>query len=108
MQPGGSPNAPGGAITKALCGSWNHPPPCPLAAHHIANRVVGDEVVLRVLFAADAADEPRVRRLIGEALDAGTLTGPDGQVTTWRLKSMAFSRVRSNETGHVTDLINHS
>jgi hypothetical protein len=26
--------APGAAITVALCGSWEHPPPCPLAAHH--------------------------------------------------------------------------
>ena len=26
--------APGAAITLALCGSWEHSPPCPLAAHH--------------------------------------------------------------------------
>lgn len=105
MQPGGSPNAPGGAIAKALCGSWDHPPPCPLAPHHVANRVVGDDVVLRVLFAAETTDEPRVRGLISEALSVGELTGPDGLVTTWRLKSTAAGCVRSSEQAHAVELI---
>ena len=26
--------APGAAVTVALCGHWEHPPPCPLAPHH--------------------------------------------------------------------------
>jgi hypothetical protein len=30
----GDDRAPGGAITVALCGSWSHDPPCPLAPHH--------------------------------------------------------------------------
>lgn len=104
---GGSPNAPGGAITKALCGSWNHRPPCPLAPHHTAHHVSGDEVTLRVLFAADTADEPRVRQLIDDALAAGELTGPDGLVTRWRLKSAAAGLVRPDEHDHVTELIAH-
>lgn len=107
MQPGGSPNAPGGAITQALCGSWDHPPPCPIAPHHVANRAVGDDVVLRVLFATEAADEPRVRRLIGEALDVGELAGPDGLVTKWRLKSTAASDIRLSEEGHASALMAH-
>ncbi|MGB3520999.1 MAG: hypothetical protein WBA50_05955 [Mycobacterium sp.] len=104
MEPGGSPNAPGGAIAQALCGSWDHPPPCPLAPHHVAHHVVGDEVVLRVLFAAEAADEPRVRRLIGEALAAGELTGPDGLVSIWRLKSTNASDIQPSEKSHAADL----
>ncbi|UVO13145.1 hypothetical protein NM962_03060 [Mycobacterium sp. SVM_VP21] len=104
MEPGGSPNAPGGAIAEALCGSWDHSPPCPLAPHHVANHVVGDEVVLRVLFATEPADEPRVRQLIGEALGAGEQTGPDGLVTTWRLKSTAASDIRSSEKCHAEEL----
>ncbi|OBG01272.1 hypothetical protein [Mycolicibacter sinensis] len=107
IQPGGSANAPGGAIAKALCGSWDHPPPCPLAPHHVASQVVGDDLVLRVLFAAEAADESRVRRLVGEALAAGELTGPDGLVTKWRLESAAAGRVRPDEEDHVADLIAH-
>lgn len=108
ISPGGSPNAPGGAIATALCGSWDHPPPCPLAPHHVANEVVGDDLVLRVLFAAEAADELRVRRLIGEALASGELTGPDGLVTTWQLKSSAAGRIRPEEQDHIAGLIDHA
>lgn len=107
MKPGGSPNALGGAIAKALCGGWDHPPPCPLAPHHTANQVAGDDVTLRVLFAAEAADESRVRRLIGEALAAGELIGPDGLVTKWRLKSAVAGQVRPSEEAHVAELIAH-
>lgn len=107
VQPGGSPNALGGAIAKALCGSWDHPPPCPLAPHHVAYRVVGDDVVLRVLFVTETADEPRARRLIGEALGSGELTGPDGLFTTWRLKTTAVSDIRSSEVSLIAALIAH-
>ncbi|MGV0731077.1 hypothetical protein [Mycolicibacter sinensis] len=107
LRPGGSPNAAGAAITLALCGSWDHPPPCPLAPHHTANHVAGEDVTLRILFAADTADEPRVRRLIGEALAAEELTGPDGRVTRWRLKSAAAGRLRTSEHDHAADLIAH-
>ena len=34
--------APGGAITVALCGSWDHEPPCPLAPHHTRAHRSGD------------------------------------------------------------------
>lgn len=107
LQPGGSPSAPGGAITKALCGTWDHPPPCPLAPHHTANQVSGDTVTLRILFAAEAPDEPRVRRLIDVALALGELTGPDGLVTSWRLRSAAAGRVRPSEQSHAAELIAH-
>ncbi|ACL38277.1 conserved hypothetical protein [Pseudarthrobacter chlorophenolicus A6] len=35
MEYDGDAGAPGAAITLALCGQWEHPPPCPLAAHHL-------------------------------------------------------------------------
>jgi hypothetical protein len=54
--------APGAAVTVALCGRVEHEPPCPLAAHHTAADRAGDELHLRILFAADPADEPEVRR----------------------------------------------
>ena len=75
----------GGAITVALCGHWDHEPPCPLAPHH-TDAVPADDgtVRLRVLFASD--DEARVRSLIGQALSSGRLTGPDGRVTTWTVR----------------------
>ena len=49
MQQDDSPNALGGAITKALCGGWDHPPPCPLAPHYVTNVAEGETVTLRVL-----------------------------------------------------------
>jgi hypothetical protein len=97
--------APGGAITVALCGHWDHEPPCPLAPHHSAAERADDGVLrLRVLFAADPDDEERVRSLIGQALSAGQLTGPDGRVSTWTLQSSAAGNVRPDEADHAARL----
>lgn len=100
MQPGGSPNALGGAITVALCGHWEHQPPCPLAPHYVAAQPDGDTVTLRILFATEPANERRVRSLIGEALATGQLTGPEGDVTRWQLSSAAPGTVRPDEQDH--------
>jgi hypothetical protein len=107
MQPGGSPDALGGAITIALCGHWDHPPPCPLAPHHVTALPDGENVTLRILFATEPADEPRVRSLICQALATGELTGPDGGVTTWQLSSAATGDVRPEERDHAVGLIAH-
>ena len=61
MTAGADDPAPGAAVTGALCGAWEHEPPCPLAAHHTAAGRVAGAVRLRVLFAADPADEALVR-----------------------------------------------
>ncbi|HEX3548467.1 MAG TPA: hypothetical protein VHU62_18160 [Mycobacterium sp.] len=98
LDPGGDTAAPGGAITVALCGHWDHQPPCPLAPHHTdAVPADGDTLRLRVLFAAEPDDEQRVRMLIGQALSSGRLTGPDGRVSTWTLRSSAAGSVRPDE-----------
>src|SRR4051794_4340060 len=49
MRHGASPHALGGAITTALCGGWNHQPPCPLAPHYVSNSADGETVSLRVV-----------------------------------------------------------
>jgi hypothetical protein len=85
VAPGTELRAPGGAVTLALCGSWDHEPPCPLAAHHCSTRRRGAEARTRVLFAAEPERELQVRRLVDEALAAGMLTDPDGMTSTWRL-----------------------
>ncbi|HJT92658.1 MAG TPA: hypothetical protein VJ777_12035 [Mycobacterium sp.] len=88
LDPGGDSAALGGAITVALCGHWDHEPPCPLAPHHTEAAPVGDSKIrLRVQFEADPSNESRVRSLIDEALASGTLTGPDGRVTTWTVQA---------------------
>ncbi len=103
VDPGGDPRAPGGAITVALCGHWDHEPPCPLAPHHTDASPAGDGTVrLRVLFGTD--DEERVRSLIAQALTSGRLAGPDGRVTTWAVKSSSAGTVRPDEADHAARL----
>ena len=104
LEPGGDERAPGGAITIALCGSWSHEPPCPVAPHHTAAHRDGDEVTLRVLFAADPSEEHRVRRLVEAALARGEGEDPDGVRTTWRLLRSGPSPVRPEEQDHAERL----
>lgn len=104
MDAGGDIGAPGAAITVAVCGHWEHEPPCPLAPHHTAAERHGDQVRLRVLFAADPADEPEVRRRIDDALASSQLERPDGAVVRWRLVSTGVSAVRPDETDHAQRL----
>jgi hypothetical protein len=96
--------APGAAITVALCGSWQHEPPCPLAAHHTSAERVGDELRLRVLFAADPDDEPLVRERIAAALAAGELLRPDGVPARWRLLRCETGAVSADESAHARRL----
>ena len=105
LDPGGDSRAPGGAITVALCGHWDHEPPCPLAPHHTEALPAGDDSLrLRVLFAADPADEQRVRSLIEQALSSGRLTGPDGRVTRWMLTFSGAGSIRPDEADHAARL----
>ncbi len=97
--------APGGAITVALCGSWAHEPPCPLAPHHTSATRSGDEVRLRLLFAAEPDDEARVRTLVEEALIRGEVEDGDGVRTTWQLLRSEPSQVRPDETEHAGRLL---
>ncbi|YCK37860.1 hypothetical protein ACNF49_28540 [Actinomadura sp. ATCC 39365] len=96
--------APGAAITVALCGHWEHEPPCPIAAHHTAADRRGDVVRVRVLFAAEAAAEADVRARIDAALARGTLDGPDGITTRWRLVDTRPGRPRAAELPHLERL----
>ena len=107
MQQDDNPNALGGAITKALCGGWDHPSPCPLAPHYVTNIPDGETITLRVLFATEPSNEQRVRSLIAEALETGELTVPDGGVAHWDLRSAAPGNVRADEADLAADLIAH-
>ena len=106
LDAGGDSRAPGGAITVALCGHWDHEPPCPLAPHHTDTTPADDGTLrLRVLFAADPAHEERVRSLITRALSSGRLTGPDGKVTRWMVQSSSAGSVRPDEADHAARLV---
>src|SRR5688572_27201803 len=80
----GDPAALGGVVTVALCGHWEHEGPCRWE-HHNDTVQDADGVLARVHFDAAPEDEQQVRQLVREALAAGSLVGPDGTTTTWRL-----------------------
>ena len=101
----GDERAPGGAITVALCGSWSHDPPCPLAPHHTRTSRSDGRLRLRLLFAAEPDDEARVRWLVDEALARGEGDDPEGNRTTWRLVESGRSDVRPEEAEHAGRLV---
>src|SRR4051812_45810354 len=104
LDPGGDDAAPGAAITVALCGSWTHEPPCPLAPHHTRVHRMGTELTMRLLFAATPEDEPRVRRLVQDVLARGWGDSPDGGRTTWELVEDGPSPVAIDEEDHARRL----
>lgn len=101
MDADADPAAPGAAVTEALCGSWEHPPPCPLAAHHTATEEVAGTLRLRTIFAADVAQEGEVRRRIGAALSRGFMAGPDGKSSRWTLLEAVPGELTAAEREHV-------
>lgn len=85
LHDGGDPRAPGAAITVALCGHWEHEPPCRWP-HHTATTPVGDLLRVTVRFDCAPAEESRVRALIDDALAGGQPGGgPGGQTSWWEL-----------------------
>jgi hypothetical protein len=72
LEVGTDPAAPGGAVTTALCGRWEHEGPCRWP-HNNEIAVTDVLAIFHTLFAAPAADEHEVRTLIEGALrnDAG-------------------------------------
>jgi hypothetical protein len=103
MEPDADVRAPGAAVTVALCGHWDHEPPCPLAPHPVSAGEDGGELRVRILFAAEP-EEGEVRRLINRAL-SGQLKFPEGFTTPWRLRTSWPSEVSAEETDHAERLI---
>lgn len=105
MDAGGDDAAPGAAITVALCGHWEHEPPCPLAPHHTTAERADGRLALRVLFAAEPDDEAEVRTRIEAALSAGRLAGTGDGTTRWRLRDGGPSPIREDEHEHAARLV---
>jgi hypothetical protein len=105
MDADGDPHAIGAAVTVALCGHWEHDPPCPLAPHHTQTERDGDEVAVRTLFAAEPSVEDDVRRLIDTALASGHLEPSPAAATNWQLLSSSAAAVRDDERDHGERLI---
>jgi hypothetical protein len=75
--------APGAAVTLELCGSIEHPPPCPLAPHNTRAEQTGETLRVRVVFATQPENEEQVRKRIEKALRTGSVTRPDGTEARW-------------------------
>jgi hypothetical protein len=75
LEPGTDPRAPGGAVTVALCGHWEHECACRWP-HHTSISDMGSERVVRTVFVAARSELPEVRKRIREAL---------ASVAGWRL-----------------------
>lgn len=90
----------GAAVTRELCGSWDHEPPCPLAPHHTRSESDGDTVTLRIIFATEPANEALVRRRIDSALRQGSLTGPDGRTSRWTFLGGGAGELEPSEAEH--------
>lgn len=82
--------APGGAVTAALCGHWEHEPPCPLAPHHTATTRQDDGLHLRIVFATEPERAAEARQQIVTALTAGHLDLVDPPAS-WVLLSDAIA-----------------
>jgi hypothetical protein len=104
MEPDADVRAPGAAVTVALCGHWDHEPPCPLAPHHVSADEDDGELRVRVLFAAEPDKEREVRHLIEQALSR-QLKFPDDLAAAWQLRATWPSEISVEEAGHAKRLI---
>jgi hypothetical protein len=52
--------------------------------------------------------EPEVRQRISDALGAGTCTGPDGRLSTWRLAASGAGELREDERLAAEDMEAHN
>jgi len=76
--------APGGAVTVALCGHWDHEGACRWP--HLSTIEESNDGLHRLTVQFNALDEEldEVESKIQAALASGHLVGPDGRETTWR------------------------
>ena len=96
LEAGADPAAPGGAVTIALCGSWDHDGPCRWPHQTSAEWDKGRGRV-RVVFVAAAEDENHVRALIDRALASGQCVGPDGKLSRWEATECGVGMLSESE-----------
>ena len=101
MDEGADARAPGAAVTVALCGHWEHEPPCRWP-HHTGISGPASNLGLRILFACSAADESDVRARIEDALRSGTLPEPRA---SWSVVDSGAGEVDDDEREHVGRLL---
>jgi len=92
------PAAPGGAVTIALCGSWDHEGACKWPHHTQVEPLEGRSRV-RVVFVAESSDEADIRSQIDGALAGGSCTGPDGRKSQWSVVNSGAGTLTEEEVG---------
>jgi hypothetical protein len=106
----GDERAPGAAVTVALCGHWDHDPPCPVPHRSEVVARDGEHVTVRVLFACPRRDVRGVRAAVAAALDAGELPvpAPDaGPPTRWRVLDQEPAALTQGELLVAARLVAH-
>lgn len=96
LEPDGSAAAPGGAVTLALCGSWDHAGACRWP-HKTSVVWDGCQGRVRVVFVAGEEDEKHVRVLINQALVGGECVGPDGMLNRWVASSLGTGELGESD-----------
>jgi len=86
LEPGSDDRAPGGAVTVALCGHWDHDGPCRWPHFSSITTDIGGHHRLVVEFDAQEDEMEMVRAKIDTAVIHGQLTGPDGVVSIWEVE----------------------
>lgn len=84
LEQGSDSRAPGGAVTVALCGHWDHDGTCTWP-HHSSIAPHGENYLLSVAYQCDETERREVEERIRKAVSQGNLIGPDGQHSTWEL-----------------------
>ena len=77
---GADPRGPGGAVTVALCGHWDHEGPCRWPRHTAIEARDGAGHEVTVQFDAPEQEREQVIALIEGALQKGEHLGPEGQI----------------------------
>lgn len=80
---GADPEVIGAAVTEALCGDWDHQPPCRWP-HHTSIDAEAGFTVARTVFLARRREAEEVRRRIDVRMSDGRLVGPDGRPSAWQ------------------------
>ncbi|MEC8050044.1 MAG: hypothetical protein VX210_04555 [Myxococcota bacterium] len=80
------PRAPGGAVTVALCGHWDHHGTCRWPHLSTIEESPEGTHLLTVHFDAPDEEVEEVLRKIHAGIETNCLRGPDGRETTWMVR----------------------
>lgn len=80
----GDTRAIGAAVTVALCGHWDHAGSCRWP-HLTTLEAVGPMFAVTVAYTCADEERSHVESLIADAIASGTLRGPDGKFTNWKV-----------------------